>query len=204
MKITSIDIGKNNFALYIEKFDETMKIIAPVQARYNKDGTTTEIFEEYLTNIYMSGEGILLENLNISDKHMHNIYKNMIAVLEERDNFLKDCDIFLIEEQMAFRGKVNFTALKLAQHCYTYLMIKYPCAKIISVPAWKKTRILGMCKNDIKNKYKRKQWAWKEAIHIFSCRDENKYIEIIENSTKKDDLGDVVIQLQEYKTSIIK
>jgi len=224
LRIASFDIGKKNFSFYIEEFIPIN--IEFSDQRYNVDGTCTQVFENIIVNnVFNNGKSILLENIDLTfdtDKKMYldpRIFTNMTNILDERQSFWDDVDIFVIEKQMSFRNKYNTMALKLGQHCYSYFNITYGDSKnIVEFPAYYKTQLLG-CKKDKtkKNKYKaiskpkRKLWNISKAIDILKVRsekrcgsgvaieDQDEYIKLIMNSKKKDDLCDVICQLQAYK-----
>ena len=69
--IASFDIGKVNFAFYVEEINLTklnsVKNIAK-DKRYNPNGTYTEEFRELMENgIYQNGNKKLLRNINLTD-----------------------------------------------------------------------------------------------------------------------------------------
>jgi hypothetical protein len=88
--IASFDIGKVNFAFYVEEIDtgelENMTTI-PKNRRYKSDGTPTEDFEKLISSIYLSGNRVLYKNLNLTggtekSKYLDpKIYHNMIKEL---------------------------------------------------------------------------------------------------------------------------
>jgi len=103
-------------------------------------------------------------------------------------------------------------ALKLAQHCYSYFTLKYGRQhKIIEFPAYNKTQVLGAPKiqgkpyKSGKIRYKameqrdRKKWSVNKAIEILTCRGEMDILEEMTSVKKKDDLADVLVQLQSFK-----
>ena len=102
-------------------------------------------------------------------------------------------------------------AIKLGQHCYSYFTFKYGRFKtIVEYPAYHKTQILGAEK--IKNVTKkgkitykavkkpaRKKWSVQKALDILEKRGDVDSILQIVNTSKKDDLSDVITQLQSFK-----
>ena len=226
--VASFDIGKKNFSFYIEEFDsDIIKSIQNInkQSRFNNNGTPTTSFNNILTNIYKTGNKILLENVDLtygSDSNLYldtTILYNMTNLLDEYSNYWDQCDIFLIEKQMSFGKKHNTMALKLGQHCWSYFALKYPLTnpmiinsnkKIIEFPAYYKTQILGAHKLEKHNKsgkisYKavdkptRKKWCINKALEILKLREDDSTVSIITKSKKKDDLCDVICQLQAFK-----
>lgn len=216
--VASFDIGKKNFAFYIEEIDITEILNLPKidkNKRYNLNGTITDEFKENLNKIYLNGKNILFENLDITKNCQKNSYLelemfyNMTEMLDLYEDFWKQCDIFLVEQQMSFGKNRNTMALKLGQHCQSYFSIKYGRnVDIIEFPAYNKTNILGAEKiytGKGKNKYKtidkpaRKKWSIEKAKDIFTLRNDLESLEIILSSRKKDDLADVLCQLQAFK-----
>ena len=165
--VASFDIGKKNFAFYIEEIDINEILNLPKidkNKRYNLNGTITDEFKENLNKIYLNGKNILFENLDITKNCQKKSYLelemfyNMTEMLDLYEDFWKQCDIFLIEQQMSFGKNRNTMALKLGQHCQSYFSIKYGRnVDIIEFPAYNKTNILGAEKiytGKGKNKYK--------------------------------------------------
>jgi hypothetical protein len=110
--------------------------------------------------------------------------------------------------QMSFGKNRNPMAVKLGQHCYSYFVIKYgKNKKTIEFPAYYKTQVLGAPKKILDKKGKlikmskpeRKKWAVKQASVILQERGESAVIDNIKTKSKKDDLSDVICQLQAYK-----
>ena len=220
--IASFDIGKKNFSFYIEEFNiKDLKSITNIDKlnRFNPDGTCTEKFNELLQSIYKGGKKILLENVDLTENCDPKAYLdpqtfyNMTELLDTYSEYWSQCDIFIIEKQMSFGNKYNTMALKLGQHCWSYFSIKYPknnSPEIIEFPAYYKTQILGAIKDKKTTKggkvtYKavdkpaRKKWCVNTALTILESRGDNETITQITKVKKKDDLADVICQLQAFK-----
>jgi hypothetical protein len=225
MRIASFDIGKKNFAFYIEEFDRaqllSLKNIPP-QDRYNPDGTPTKKMAKLLHKICMNGRTVLHKNLDLTencDKSMRldpETYHNMIDVL---DSFIPEwdkCHAFIVEKQMEFAKKaLNIPAVKLGQHCYSYFCFKYGRTKqVVEFSAQHKGKVLGTPKmiNPKKPKFKngkdnwcampkpkRKKFAVKQAIELLTARKEEHVLQGIKTVSKKDDLADTLLQLQAFK-----
>ena len=217
--LASFDIGKKNFSFYIEEVDlsELKKNKdLPKSKRYKPCGTPTEDFQDVLDSICSTGKKILLENLDLTygcdqSKYLDpKVLYNMISTLDEYVEYWKQCDVFVIEKQMSFGKKCNIMALKLGQHCWSYFAIKYEGKEIVEFPAYHKTQVLGSTKiltttRAGKQRYKaitkpaRKKWCINRALVILDSRDDIDTISQIQDSRKKDDLCDVICQLQAYK-----
>lgn len=218
--IASFDIGKLNFAFYIEELNKKELINLPFISktkRYNQDGTFTEEFSEIVNKVTNNGKTILFKNTNLTegcDKKSYldqNIFHNMTDLLDDYGDYWDNCSIFIIEKQMSFGKRHNTMAIKLGQHCWSYFSFKYSRFKeIIEFPAYYKTIILGakktqkQCKNGkIKylsmDKTKRKKWCVETALNILKKRNDLETIYNIKQVKKKDDLADVLCQLQAFK-----
>ena len=218
--IASFDIGKKNFSFYIEEFDLSVirnVSVTPYKQRYNEDGSVTDLFKSNLNELCKEGNKILLENHDITGDCNQKSYLdsktfyNMNDLLDNYQDYWDKCDIFIIEKQMSFGKKHNTMALKLGQHCWSYFSIHYGKSKeIIEFPAYYKTQILG-CTKDKKvtktgkvtykavEKPQRKKWCVEKALEILDLRNDEESIDIITKSKKKDDLCDVICQLQSFK-----
>lgn len=217
MLIASFDIGKCNFAFYVENFDETeLEGIQniPKNSRYQADGSPTQEFVELMQKVYVNGETVLYQNLDLTqgtDKSKYldkKIYLNMIDRMDQFKEIFDQCSIIIIEQQMSFKAAQNTMALKLGQHCYSYFLFRYGDTKeLIEFPAYYKTQILGAPKvasagnkrMKTMDKPARKKWAVEKAVDILMERGDMKTLDELTGKRKKDDLADVLIQAQSFK-----
>tara|TARA_A100001011_G_scaffold394642_1_gene487536 strand:+ start:4258 stop:4956 length:699 start_codon:yes stop_codon:yes gene_type:complete len=221
MRVASFDIGLKNFSFCIEEIDidilKNIKNIPLFFERYNKDGTISDKFIPILNDICKCGKIITLTNNDISQNCDNNLYLdtqcfyNLNELLDKYENEWELVDIFIIEKQMSFGKKYNTMALKLGQHVFSYFTIHFGKSKrIIEFPAYYKTQILGAQKEEkiLKSgkinykaidKPKRKKWAITEATKILELRSDDENVKLIKGSKKKDDLSDVIVQLQAFK-----
>lgn len=218
--IASFDIGKVNFAFYIEEINKNHLdsiINIPKNKRYNIDGTCTDIFNTTLNQILLNGKKILLKNVNLTSNTKKEKYfdielcYNLNDLLDQYSEYWDNVSYFIIEQQMSFGKKVNTMALKLGQHCESYFIFKYGrFKKIVEFPSYYKTQVLGAKKEEKKlksgkikytavDKTSRKKWAIEKALYILSERNDMITFSEIINSKKKDDLADVICQLQAWK-----
>ena len=220
-RVASFDIGKKNFAFCIEEFDKKNLIgieNIPAGRRYNADGTLTPEMEELLQRVFSNGKIILHANVDLTkncdpkQKLDPETFHNMTDVLDEYTHEWDSCDCFIIEEQMAFGKKLNKMAVKLGQHCYSYFAIRHGRDKrVFEFPAYHKTQVLGAPKiegkpyKSGKTRYKamekpqRKAWSVKKALEILTSREETEYLDQMRSVRKRDDLADVLTQLQAFK-----
>lgn len=229
MRIASFDIGKKNFAFCIEEFDELelSELVTPT-VKYNPNGTATDAQREILEKVYSNGNIILHRNENLTKncdpkKSLDpETFHNMTELLQEYSEYWDECDTIVIERQMSFGKKLNLMAVKLAQHLYSFFVIKYGRKiPIVEFDSFHKTQVLGapkMASYTKKGKLKyislspvqRKKWAVDKCKEILEIRGETDAIESMLESTeltktgrvkkkKLDDLGDVVCQANAYK-----
>lgn len=218
--IASFDIGKKNFAFYIEEINlkelEEIKNIPKIK-RYKTDGTCTEEFDNIIKAVYMNGKKILIKNIDLTigtDKTKYfdiELCHNLIDTLDNYGEYFDNVSYIIVEQQMSFGKKINTMALKLGQHCESYFLFKYGRFKeVIEFPSYYKTQVLGSEK--IKkitktgkisykaiDKTKRKKWAIDEASTILAEREDFHTLSEITSMKKADDVSDVIIQLQAFK-----
>lgn len=219
--IASIDIGKCNFAFCVEEIDlKSLKSNDNIskEKRYNPDGTCKPEFQLLLKEIYKNGKCVLLRNVNLTegtdkDKYFDSdICYNLFDVLDEyADEYWSKISYVIVEKQMSFGNKINTMALKLGQTCQSYFMLNYGRdLKVIEFPAYYKTTVLGAPQTLSKTKtgkikYKtlgdreRKKWAVQECFGLLSEREDYETMAHIGTMKKKDDVSDVIIQLQAFK-----
>lgn len=218
--IASFDIGKKNFSFYIEECNlDDFSSLSNIQKknRYNPNGTCTDEFETLLKKVYCNGKKMLLRNLDITEGTNKEKYfdsdlcHNLTEVLDTYSDYWEKVDYIVVEQQMSFGTKVNTMALKIAQHCESYFMIRYGRSKkIVEFPSYHKTQVMGSekiekvtkaGKKTFKNvdKPARKKWAIETAYGILTEREDFDTIDEITSSKKKDDLSDVIVQAQAFK-----
>ena len=206
--VVSFDIGKKNFAFCIDKVYSSRlnKLnVIPKKDRYNKDGTAKPVFETELNKLYKCSSVVLMRNLDLTEgcdnsKYLDDkVYVNLLHTLDEYKKEWDKCDHILIEKQMAFRGKHNVMAVKLAQFVLSYFVIRYDGKKkIVDYPAYHKTQILGAKKVDVKLKPKRKKWAIVKSQEILEYKKDKVGLEEISKFKKKDDVSDCMLMNLTY------
>lgn len=210
MRGLSIDIGVHNMAFYIEEFDmKELDSIEKVSNRYDKNGCKTKEWDSVLQKVYKNGKKIFHDRVNLSsDKGVEfdiKTFINLSNYLDSISQYLDTLSFIVIEQQV----KRNPMAQRLEQHCVSWFTFIYLDTKpIIVFPSSNKTRVLGAPKKVEVNgklqkvtKHMRKKWACDEAERIFSLRDDIESIHYIfvKNKSKKDDLSDVVVQMNAFK-----
>lgn len=218
--LASFDIGKVNFAFYIEEMDrrELMNLKnIPKLKRYKPTGLPTPEFKEVLDSVCINGKTILFKNTDITQNSKKGkyldaeIFHNLTELLDNNKEYWDKCEAFIIEQQMSFGNKRNTMALKLGQHCYSYFNIIYGRFKsVVEFPSYHKTQILGAPKLQKTTKTgkvsyvaipkpQRKKWSVKKAIEILEERGEKDVLSTLTTVKKKDDLADCLTQLSAFK-----
>ena len=218
--IASFDIGKCNFSFYVEEINLTkLKSIKNIKKddRYFMNGTCTTEFTILMEEIYRNGNNKLLKNVNLTegtdkDKYFDSdICYNMFDMLDEYKEYWDKVSYVIVEKQMSFGKKINTMALKLGQSCQSYFMINYSRdLKVIEFPAYYKTIVLGAPQTETKTKTgkikfktlgdrERKKWSVQEGFYIMSLRDDFETMSDVGIMKKRDDVNDVLIQLQAFK-----
>jgi hypothetical protein len=227
--IVSFDIGKANFAFYIEEvnINELKKIENIVkESRYNQNGSLTNEMNNLLNKVYCTGKTIIYVNEDLTKdtnkkKYLDtDIYYNMNDHLDKYLSYFDKCSYFIIELQL----KRNTMAMKLGQHCYSYFTIKYgeklrsgnnKCKYIVEFPSFYKTQILG-AEKIFDKKYKngnikwktmdqrmRKKWAVTKGKEILKIREEDNILEDISKlprgKRKLDDIFDTKLMIEAFK-----
>jgi hypothetical protein len=213
MKVLSIDVGVHNMAFYIEEFnpDEITPLKLAKSRRYTPEGTPTAEWREILDRIYKNGKTVLHRRLDLSStkgtQFRLEIFVNLSLYLDSISDLILDCDYILVEQQLS----TNPMAQRIEQHIVSWVTFNYLDTKnIIIFPARHKTQTLGAPKRVTNpktgkiakmTKPQRKQWACDEAQHILNLRDDMAGLHYIfsENRSKRDDLSDVIVQLNAFK-----
>lgn len=225
MRIVTFDIGKKNFAFYVEEFDQD--ILNEMKIRYEKlpqklkrrvKGSMNKEIEDILFNIYSNGKRInqgvfdLRVNKDSNDLDI-NTRLNMFILLQEYEYVWDTCDTIVIEQQYfnisggrRTKGSgANVDAIKLGECCMNWFLMTYGRMKdIYYFGAMYKTQMLGA--PDKLTKPQRKKWAIEKGTEILELRGDNEGIELIDNfknskgkKQKQDDIYDCIIMTQAYK-----
>ncbi len=220
IRIASFDIGKKNFAFCIEEVDLSQLLQiknVPLQKRYTNNNTPTELFQECLNKVYTTAKTLTHVNSDLTKDCDRKLELDPITFSNANDllnSFLLKfnlVDIFIIEQQMSFGNKKNNMACKLGQHCYSFFTFVYDKQirtgekQIIEFPAFHKTQVLGAPKIQTTTKTgrkktvsidqrARKKWSVEIMEKILILRGEKEIV-----AKKKDDLADVITQLQAFK-----
>jgi hypothetical protein len=201
IRIAAFDIGIRNFAFVVDDMPLSylQHIAAPRKRdRYNKDGTCTQGFGSILDQICTCGELVEMANISLStSKNLdRTAFDKMTNVLDSYSHLWDGCSAILVEQQMSFGKRLNITALKLGQHCYSYFSITYPFKTVVEFPAYHKTQVLGAPKK--MTKPERKKWAVARAEKILYERCDLAHLEKLAKLSKRDDISDCLLHIIAY------
>lgn len=183
MRVCAIDPGIRNFAVAIEEFDHL------------KIHTQKDVFTNgkviYLNVIDLCETGYNAKSVSLGG------LLNLNSYLESIHHLLETCDAFVVEKQL----KVNPPAQWVEHHCYAYFVSHFWDFKVIT-PMSSKMKYSELRYNGNRKKSARKKWAEEKACGILLSRDDIPNVQKISTSRKKDDMGDVIIMIQAFKSRI--
>jgi hypothetical protein len=185
MRVCVIDPGIRNFALGIEEFS-----------------VTAMESSNSLVDVCSNGKVIMLELTDLAKDHnatkvSHFILNNLTLYLESILDLLSTCDAFIIEKQL----KLNPSAQWIEHHCYSFFISQFQSFRCIaSFPP--KIKYSEFNYSGSRKSKDRKKWAAIKAIDILSMRGEHDIKKLIQYSKKNDDLGDVIIMTQAFKSRV--
>lgn len=166
--LCSIDPGKTNFAIRIES--------------RNIDG-----------NIKV----LLYELINLRDDY----FTELTKYLDSKLDILNKCNIFVMEEQQT----KNRIIYRIAQHVLSYFIIvinKNQSSLFYEINPRLKERLgYNVDKKSMPNNGEQKtikMWSINKAIELLQQRGDKISLNVINNAKKKDDLADVVCQLESF------
>lgn len=227
--IASFDIGKKNFAFYVEEVNEKFleKLSEyywnlPKKMQRKVKGPMNKEVSKILFNLCKKAKCIDFGVFDIrQDKESNDLdiatRRNMHNLLESYRELWDACDIIIIEQQFfnTWSGKkrvkktpgsgANVDAIKLAECCLNWFLLNYDeSISIDYFSATFKTQVLGA--PDKQTKTERKKWAIQKGRSILESRGDWESIEYINAGTnylgkkqKQDDIYDCVIMTQAYK-----
>jgi hypothetical protein len=202
LRIASFDIGKKNFAQYVEdsdvatlqKLEETYDLL-PQKLKRKCSGAMNSEIEDILNQLYLNSKRVQTGVYDLrDDKTSDNLdLKTRINLLSHLESYTKiwdTCDIFIIEQQYfktwggSKKGKskkgagteANVDAIKIAEATFMWFLNAYPFKKIMYFGSQNKTQILGA---PIKmTKTERKNWATDKSRNIHELREDYGMMEL--------------------------
>lgn len=227
IRIASFDVGKKNFAEYVEDVD--VKAIKKLERRY--DGLPTKMkrrvkgdmnddIESILDQTFLTGtrvhmgvydlrsdvcvkaksKGVDMETRRLILNHLH-----------EHREIWETCDIFVVEQQFMSTftpagrknpsTQANIDAIKIGELVMAWILTQYPFKEVVHYGSQFKTQTLG-APNSL-TKPQRKKWSIEKAKAIFEARNDTEALDQMTASKKggqkQDDVADACIQCQSYK-----
>ena len=188
IRLASFDIGKVNFAHYIEDIDVTKilsveeKYIAlPKKLQRKTKGELTPEMKDILREVYLSGTRIHTGVYDIRNSQTDTFdiptRKNLLSHLYSHKYLWDECSIFVVEQQYfkTWSGRrkspgteANVDAIKIAECLMTWLLCEYPLKEILYFGSQNKTQMLGAPWN--LDKPQRKKWAIEECRRMYEMR----------------------------------
>lgn len=106
--VASFDIGKKNFAFYIEEMDHKELLSLDnisKEKRYNIDGTPTDNMQNLLDQVCMNGKTILHKNSDLTENCSKGKYldpetfHNMVDLLDQYLSYWDKCSFLLLNSR---------------------------------------------------------------------------------------------------------
>lgn len=127
---------------------------------------------------------------------VENTMNNIVNKLKEYEKHFKETHYVIIERQMV----ENYKSTRVMNYLVSYFVQKLKKfgnnAWIIEIDSKMKGRMLKSPSNI--NKRGLKAWSVEKAIELLKIRKDKNAIEIIESEKKKDDLADVICQVEAF------
>lgn len=197
IRLVSIDIGKINFAQYVEDFSSEDVIALekkyaqlPKKMQRKTKGPMNASIQQLLQDTALCGARVQtgVYNFTSSDTDAYGermwddtARRNLLKHLSSYKYMWKTCDVFVIEQQyfnaQVGRGKkkraavgANVDAIKIAEATYMWFLDRYPFKTVMYFGSQYKTQIFGApWKLD---KPQRKKWSEEQARKYYVLRDD--------------------------------
>jgi len=222
IRIANFDIGKKNFAHYVE--DANVKVLEKCKSSYQslpkKDqrrnkGEMCPTIHSILKTMYKYGKSVHMGVYDLRyDKTVDQLdvqtRKNIITHLNDHKWLWDTCDYIVVEQQFfnTYSGGkkkagtgANVDAIKIAEDVFIWFLINYPNKKIELFGSQYKTQMLGAPEK--LTKYQRKRWSIIEGTFILTLRDDQETLlktkSYKKGGQKLDDVFDCMTMCQAYK-----
>lgn len=126
------------------------------------------------------------------------IYSKLSVFLDQYTHYYKEADLIIIERQLP----TNYKAVRISQHIISYFIFFYrntlsaKDALIVEVDSKLKSKMLATTKG--MNDREVKRWAIEKARELLTMRNDEASLDILDKETKRDDLADVVCQVEAF------
>lgn len=178
LQYTSIDIGSQNYCIRIERHYTSQLTIVPI------------IYDKFIIPITF-GEN---PTDRTGEVRYYNLLITLTNILDQYKKHILNSNYVIIERQRIEMARYD-PIIKLFDHTVSYMVITCKnnllSTSIIEVSNQLKSKMfhLKMSKDEMKD------WVGDEATIIHEKRKDMISLKIINHSKKKDDLGDVIIQM---------
>lgn len=204
IRLTSIDIGRRNFAQYIEDFSSNE--IIELESQYRKlpknkkrrvKGVMPIEIQEIQDKLLLSGTRVQTGVYNFAKEDEDRDWdidarKNLLAHLNKYIKLWDSTDIFVIEQQFfntpsfgkkgGKRGKAsgaNVDAIKIGEATFMWFLNRYPNKTVTYFGSQYKTQ---MFTSEIMTKDARKKWTTLKTRELYTIRKDQDMINVFELS----------------------
>nr|QBK85512.1 MAG: holliday junction resolvase [Marseillevirus LCMAC101] len=201
IRLASFDIGKKNFAQYVEECDvETLyalrdryRALPKIKQRRVK-GKMNDDIREILSEVCLGGTRVHLGVYDFRENKESDVLdmavrKNLIDHLEKNIPLWNECDGFIIEQQYfakfnqrggrGAKTEANIDAIKIAEGTLVWFLSNYPNKEVMYFSSTFKTQMLGAPRL---KETERKKWAIEKAKEIHTQRNDKNAIALYDLS----------------------
>ncbi len=227
IRILSIDVGRKNFATYVEDITvEGADGIFALEEKYNALpkikqrralGSMTPEMQDILNAVCLTGATIHHAVVDLrADPTCKKLdlptRAKLFDYLGSLHSLWKSCDIVIIEQQYfstftpkGRRGRkteANVDAIKLGENCYAWFKIFFPAVELRFYGSQFKTQIMGAPGG--LTKHQRKKWSITKMKEILELRRETHVLAALRDlkakkKQKLDDVADCLVMTQAFK-----
>lgn len=200
LRCMSIDIGRVNFAVYVEEWlvgdlhdiKKRNRVKSFVRNTHPDACSTRSLVET-------AGRCVFIDVQNFTSRknqpYDDDVRRNILAYFQNHDALLDSVDVFLIEKQYynpMRKGKSNIDAMMTGEFVYCALFSRIREGQVLMYfPSRFKTELWGAEKM---TKPQRKAWSAREAVRILTRRGDDTHLSEIKNKgIKKDDMADCML-----------
>jgi len=189
IRLASFDIGRCNFAQYVEDFDS--ECIFSLEKRYKNlpknqqrrvKGVMNSNIKEILQETSLCGDRVSTGVYDFTTEKCQGLdipaRLRLLSHLSRFEELWNTCDIFVIEQQYfttfgkKSSGGANIDAIKVAETVFMWFLERYPFKTITYFGSQFKTQIFGA--NWKMSKIQRKNWAVEKTKEIYTDRDDKE------------------------------
>jgi len=201
IRLASFDIGKKNFAQYVEECD--VKTLYSLRDRYRAlpkvkqrrvKGKMNDDILEILREVCLGGTRIHTGVFDLRDDKESDILdmetrRNLVKHLNKYTPLWNKCDGFIIEQQYfakfnqrggrGSKTEANIDAIKIAEGTLFWFLDNYPTKEVMYFSSTFKTQMLGAPQL---KETQRKKWAIQKAKEIYTQRGDDNAVKLYDLS----------------------